>query len=480
MSDKDSSSTTTTPPCDSIHPVSEASYPPKVTPYSAPDIMLKSKRGRPPAPTTARRKIEPPPEPSFQPQIDDEEYAKFVESLNLDITLLGDDDEEFKLTDAESDEDDDDEEDDGDDGENDQDGTPTTQSSPHAKVSDLTSPLPLPDIGTEFYSELEAELGSLLEEDLEAAVTTLLGTSQHLSPAPNKAKEMLKKAPSTPAMASPRTPLKEAARAKQTVTTKAQVEQLTSLMKQHYQLLIQQAVLSVRAAHGLKYSKPKTTNDMYCTETHEDLAEILDGAIGMLQDLDQNRKDAIRTSIQLDNNGQFSKRSLMSAIEPEGYRLLTRAAFSRTLQTGHKIKSTCFDVKGLNQLSSTFNTLDKSSGTNMNILDPAEHGEACKLLLDNAGAEVDESAIPGFVDVSTVLSDPTEFFGTNFNGECATAQNVALRKDRIQFTAAEDNLVLRGVVSLAMIKLVLTRIQNCVTYHVEFRFRIFMAKNNGY
>lgn len=477
MSDKDSSSTitTTTPPCDSLHPISESSYPPKVTPHSAPNIMLKSKRGRPPAPTTARRKIEPPPEPSFQPQIDDEEYAKFVESLNLDINLLGDDDEEFKLTDADSDEDDDEEDDD----ENDHENSSTTQSSPHAKASNLTSPLPLPDIGTEFYSELEAELGSLLEEDLEAAVTTLLGSSQHVSPAPSKAKDMLMKSPSTPAMASPRTPLKEAARAKQTVTTKDQVEQLSSLMKQHYQLLIQQAVLSVRAAHGLKYSKPKTTNDMYCTETQEDLAEILDGAIGMLQDLDQNRKDAIRTSIQLDNNGQFSKRSLMPAIEPVGYRRLTRAAFTRTLQTGHKMNSTCFDVKGLNLLSSTFNTLDKTSGTDMNILDPAEHGEACKLLLDKAGAEVDESAIPGLVDVSTTLSDPTEFFGTNFNGECVAAQNVALRKDRMQFTAAEDNLVLRGVVSSLMMRLVMTRMKNCLTGYVKSTSRIFMAKNNG-
>ena len=34
-------------------------------------------------------------------------------------------------------------------------------------------------------------------------------------------------------------------------------------------------------------------------ETETDLAEILDLAVNMLQDLDQNRKDAIRTSIQL-------------------------------------------------------------------------------------------------------------------------------------------------------------------------------------
>jgi hypothetical protein len=109
MSNKDSSTktttttttatvSTTTPLCNSIHPMSEASQPPKVTPPNAPTVMSKTKRGRPPAPTTARRKIESPPEPSFQPQIDDDEYAKFVESLNLDTVLMGDDDEEFKLT----------------------------------------------------------------------------------------------------------------------------------------------------------------------------------------------------------------------------------------------------------------------------------------------------------------------------------------------------------------------------------------------
>lgn len=460
MSDKDSSSTitrtitttTTTQSCHSIHPISEASQLPKVTPPNAPAMMLKTKRGRPPAPTTARRKIEPPPEPSFQPQIDDEEYAKFVDSLNLDHVLLGEDDEEFKLTDTESD-DDDDEDHDDEDGDDDDDDDADTQesigSSPDGKGPVLSSPLPLPDFGTEFYSELEAELGSLLEEDLEAAVTTLLGTSQHLSSStPGKPKDMIKASPSTPATASPRTPLKEAARAKQAVITKDQVDQLSSLMKQHYQLLIQQGVLSVRAAHGLKYSKPKTTNDMYCTESQEDLAEILDGAVGMLQDLDQNRKDAIRTSIQLDNKGQFSKRSLMPALDSEGNRRLTRAAFTKTLQTGQRTNSTCFDVKGLSQLQHTFSILDKSSGADLNILDPGEHGDACKLLLEQAGAEIDETAIPGSVDVSTVLSDPTEFFGADFNGECTTSQNVALRKDRIQFTSAEDNLVLRGVVSV--------------------------------
>jgi hypothetical protein len=219
-------------------------------------------------------------------------------------------------------------------------------------------------------------------------------------------------------------------------------------MKQHYQLLIQQAVLSVRAAHGLKYSKPKITNDMYCTETQEDLAEILDGAVGMLQDLDQNRKDAIRTSIQLDHKGQFSKRSLMPALDSEGDRRLTRAAFTKTLQTGQRVNNTCFDVKGLSQLQHTFSILDKSSGVDLNILDPIEHGDACKLLLEQAGAEIEETAIPASLDVSTVLSDPTEFFGADFKGECTTSQNVALRRDRNQFTSAEDNLVLRGVVSV--------------------------------
>lgn len=202
-----------------------------------------------------------------------------------------------------------------------------------------------------FHANLEAELGSLLEEDLEAAVSTLLATPDnamgknrkssagsthnrfHTGPQGNK------RIPTTPA-SSPGllsgsssfsfTPEKEGTSnsvpSSSTVIhpppTEEQIAQLTALMSEHYQILLQQSILAVRAAHINKLSKEnpsamvishehemdsskpqsrvlKSNNFFFGTETADDLAEILDGAVGMLQDLDQNRKDSIRYSIQM-------------------------------------------------------------------------------------------------------------------------------------------------------------------------------------
>ncbi len=203
------------------------------------------------------------------------------------------------------------------------------------------------------------------------------------------------------------------------IPTEEQVLKLHKLMKDHYQILLQQAVLAVRAAHGNKYhkdtdntisstsnytpytylspqhnnnnnnnnnmastnnqtaiqnvmyqrSQPHQFNEMkrkkhheffFCGETADDLSMILDGAVTMLQDLDHNRKDAIRYSIQM-SNMRRKKRKLDLGSGTNGFYStvvnstdnntiednndededndaeevrgrLTRSAFSRTLQ----------------------------------------------------------------------------------------------------------------------------------------------------
>lgn len=217
------------------------------------------------------------------------------------------------------------------------------------------------------------------------------------------------------------------------VTVK-QYEQLQQLLEKHYQLLIQQAVLAVRAAHSqkVKRSLPPTLTPMVSAldnnasltaphmeslpdpidfvtsgETADDLVEILDGAVGMLQDLGQNRKDAIRLFVQFNGGSTASfnaksdylsctstrktKRSLLhepvhyennrihdEMVPPQGAeRRLTRAQFTKTLleQTNGQHR-TVFDIKGITQLTDTFNLIDKSveevrlmNGNNCNILE---------------------------------------------------------------------------------------------------------------
>ena len=210
------------------------------------------------SPPSARRKISPLPE--------DDDYTRFVQSLGMEDPilmasplLLGDDEEDFELTDLDESDDED--------------------------VDDShLQPSPLEDYPFEhdFYTELEAELGSLLEEDLEAAVSTLLaGTNKKNSPG----------TPSTPdhkistEASTPTTPLRDAARTSFTVVTPHQVQQLQQLLRGHYQLLLQNSVLAVRAAR--KRYEEDSSEKFYGGETPEDLTEILDGAISMLQDLDQ-------------------------------------------------------------------------------------------------------------------------------------------------------------------------------------------------
>jgi len=269
--------------------------------------------------------------------------------------------------------------------------------------------------GGEFYKNLEEELGSLMEEELEAAVQSLYTTKGSNKPGsgsdekkkpkkkaltkkqqqllekqqerrPHGSSQMYEQAAlsnaafvssavvggsgssNTPVTAAtmaaeakrreqlekdknkdvPNTPVQQSVRQGNSATvTYKQSQQLRTLMRKHYQLLTQQAILSVRAAQAIKLGEiptsssksslivppPKVTsntgatskgrnsssskggnspttsknnstiNYFLCGENETELTEILDLAVGMLQDLDQNRKDAIRMSIQLAMSG---------------------------------------------------------------------------------------------------------------------------------------------------------------------------------
>ena len=230
---------------------------------------------------------------------DEDDYTLFVKSLGLDDSFFTplEDDEDFQL-----DGDSEDDEEDEDDGEYSNSNSCALESTPTLASPLTASPMTLPEWEPDFYHDLEEELGSLLEEDLEAAVTTLLTSKKPVStpvastsvPSPNASASKAKKSgnankggKSTPApQESPSTPLRDAARhSARTHVTYQQSQQLRRLMTKHYQLLIQQAVLAVRAAHVQKLQKDKS--DFLSGETADDLAEIIDGAVGMLQDLDQ-------------------------------------------------------------------------------------------------------------------------------------------------------------------------------------------------
>jgi hypothetical protein len=129
-------------------------------------------------------------------------------------------------------------------------------------------------------------------------------------------------------------------------------------------------------------------------------------------------------------------------------RRLTRAAFSKTLQQqgGRGNKRTAFDIPGLVKLNETFTSIDKSvEGVKGSILESPSHSEACKMVLRQAGAHIDESFVPGVKDLSDNFCTCTEFFGQDFHPPCTEEQELSLRRNRNLFTSGEDNLVLRGV-----------------------------------
>jgi hypothetical protein len=406
----------------------------------------------------------------------DDDYMKFVRSLGLDDSSLfggsfdNDDEDEFQLSDNEEDEEDDDDE-----------LSPErlpgevadslvhNEGTPRMSPNLASSPMSLPDFETDIYKSLEEELGGLLEEDMEAAVQSLIPSkkssvssplnlpSQRSPKTPNALCGKSLKSPPNPKTVSPATPLRETARqGTKTQVTYQQSQQLRRMLTGHYQLLVQQAVLAVRAAHTQKRNKDKS--DFLSGETADDLAEILDGAVGMLQDLDENRKDAIRNSIQL-SDSRGPKRSLLpkfkeddngSNRKAENDRRLTRAAFTKTLELDSLCngKRTAFDIPGLMKLKDTFAMIDKSvegiKGVG-NILDSPSHNEACRMVLRQASANIDENYLSGVLPLTENLSDVQEIFGADFEPPMTEEQEAYVRRTKSIFTSGEDNLVLRGV-----------------------------------
>ena len=170
-------------------------------------------------------------------------------------------------------------------------------------------------------------------------------------------------------------------------------------------------------ARSLTFCAPSThprvtyQNDFHCNETAEELSGLLDGAVGMLQDLEGNWKDAVRNSIQLGGPAGSEggtrrapvRRGLQSDLDGaadgpgrgdagggagggQESRRLTRSAFTRTLLereggaarggsdhddaspssspakgrggTGRRVS--VFAVRGLSRLRETFAALDDS------------------------------------------------------------------------------------------------------------------------
>jgi hypothetical protein len=186
--------------------------------------------------------------------------------------------------------------------------------------------------------------------------------------------------------------------------TRAQHDQLRELLQQHHQLLLQQSVLAARLAHRIRSKStgipPASPSRLLAdgeelmsnTESTEDLAEILDAAVGMLQDLDQNRKDAIRHYVQFSDptlaqskatisstatgqaqralwktegrvgGGHDLQGSPDSPVSPEGRRL-TRAQFSKALISKESREGegiTVFAIPGITNLKDTFSYIDRS------------------------------------------------------------------------------------------------------------------------
>ena len=189
---------------------------------------------------------------------------------------------------------------------------------------------------------------------------------------------------------------------------------------------------------------------------------------------------------------------------------LTRAAFTRTLQTSQG--QTIFDIRGLSRLKHTFATLDEftpdrtlssnhnpsntaavtangnnSNNNNENATTLAF--DACRALLEDAAgsANYDEGWLPDSPkkEYSDLLSQPKEFFGPSFRPPCSKEQIAILKRDRNQFTAAEDSLVFRGVVryhKLVTTESVFLLVQwssrtNTLILHGG---RIYTEKNNGF
>eukprot|EP00536_Pseudo-nitzschia_multiseries_P003517 jgi/Psemu1/284468/fgenesh1_pg.55_\ len=493
------------------------------------------------------------------------------------------------------------------------------------------------------YRNLEEELGSLLEEDLEAAVQSLYNTTnaasasasatasddpknkkkggsgsktgkaspskqqrsplhpQHHPPTAFSAANANHRGPNTPVTAAvlaaeakrkaeaeaaakaknsknknnntastnnnnnnnpaPDTPLRETAKHSGTAVTYQQSQQLRTLLRKHYQLLTQQAILSVRAAQQLKTGsscishghgidvngtgigtgipgaaapgiRPLTpdgptsasiaasSGDFLSGENETDLTEILDladhggstvssvldrgttttrcdggNASGtgarrsLLSQFDEghnrkNNKKDNKDNAKTAANVLLANESTPRSTSNQGGGRLTRAAFRRLqAQPIAGSKRTAFDIPGLLKLNETFATIDDSVNVNhnqnygasknalkngapapaatattttanhgttkkkktVNILEADTHAQACRDVLKDAGAHVEEQLLPGVLDLSENFSQLQEHLGEDFRPPCSPEQERFLRKNRNLFTSGEDNLVLRGV-----------------------------------
>lgn len=202
-------------------------------------------------------------------------------------------------------------------------------------------PSPAVSVAPDFYKELEEEIEQLQTEDMEAAVASLIDQqSREDGVDPSPASDI-----------PPSTPLRDAARAPQTAVTDEQYDHLDRLMKQHYQVLVQQLVMSVRSVNAQRTHQPRTPET--CTlESHDDLVDIMDVTVNMLQDLRNNQMDAVRRDLQRRHHQQNTRRSLFSNNR------LTRAQF-KTLAPVAECDS-IFNIPGLTHLPSTFCAIEQS------------------------------------------------------------------------------------------------------------------------
>ena len=87
-----------------------------------------------------------------------------------------------------------------------------------------------------------------------------------------------------------------------------QRSEVSNLLSKFYQVLVQQAVLAVRRADSKKKITNESSRISTGSETHDDLAQILDGAVGMLQELEELRKDGIRNILLFEDQQEKPER----------------------------------------------------------------------------------------------------------------------------------------------------------------------------
>ena len=126
--------------------------------------------------------------------------------------------------------------------------------------------------------------------------------------------------------------------------------------------------------------------------------------------------------------------------------------------------------------------------TNASLTLQLQNGRACELLLQLVGADYYTEFIPEFNTISHSLTYPKEISQQEVEDELIFTRidEMKLRCSKAQFTAAEDNLVLRGVVSdcegnleacifsslLICLVFILPTLENELC-------RVFMEKKNG-